>query len=87
MTDNLFGAQTTHVLAKLTSWLAVAFFAMTLLLSIITAKTARGKTAIQESLLSAPIPQATASPSAAPAAGTDQPVPAPAAAPVASPAN
>lgn len=65
MTDNMFGAQTTNVLAKFTTWLAGAFFAITLLLSMITARTSSGKTAIQESLLSAPVPQATtpASPS------------------------
>ncbi|MFZ4779185.1 MAG: preprotein translocase subunit SecG [Terrimicrobiaceae bacterium] len=86
MTDNLFGSQTTHVLAKLTSWLAVAFFGMTLLLSIITAKGAAGKTAIQESLLNAPIPQASAAPSAAPAPAA-APETAPTAAPAASPSH
>lgn len=67
VTDNIFGAQTTHVLAKVTTWLAVAFFAITLLLSIITAKAASGKTTIQKELLSAPVPQAsaTATPAAA----------------------
>lgn len=67
MTENLFGAQTTHVLAKLTTWLATAFFALTLLLSIITSKSAGAKTPIQETLLAAPVPQAAASPSASPA--------------------
>ncbi len=81
MTDNLFGAQTTHVLAKLTSWLAVAFFGLTLLLSIITSKTAGGKTAIQESLMNAPIPEASAAPSASPATKADQPTAAPASSP------
>jgi len=60
MTDNMFGAQTTNVLAKFTTWLAGAFFAITLLLSMITARVSSGKTAIQESLLSAPVPQAAA---------------------------
>ena len=68
MTENLFGAQTTHVLAKFTTWLAAAFFAITLLLSILTAKSAGAKTAIQATLLAAPIPQASAAPSASPAA-------------------
>ena len=100
MTENLFGAQTTHVLAKLTTWLAVVFFSITLLLSILTSKSAGAKTAIQQTLLNAPVPQAStaptaqptaspaaaAAPSAAPAA-TVQPVPAPAASPAASPAN
>lgn len=82
MTENLFGAQTTHVLAKFTTWLAVVFFAITLLLSILTAKSAGAKTAIQETLLAAPIPQATAAPAA-----TTLPAPAPASSPAASPAN
>ena len=90
MTENLFGAQTTHVLAKVTTWLAIAFFSITLLLSILTAKSAGAKTAIQEALLTAPIPQATAAPSASPVASpaaTTLPAPAPATSPAASPAH
>jgi len=34
MTENLFGAQTTHVLAKLTVWLGVSFFVITLFLAM-----------------------------------------------------
>ena len=86
MTENLFGAQTTHVLAKLTTWLAVAFFSITLLLSILTSKSASAKTAIQQELLNAPVPQASAAPSASPAPAA-QPVPSPAASPAAPPAN
>lgn len=81
VTENIFGAQTTHVLAKLTTWLALAFFVITLLLSILTAKTASGKTAIQKSLLAAPIPQA-AIPAPTPPANSQTP-----AAPLAPPAN
>lgn len=80
VTDNIFGAQTTHVLAKVTTWLAVAFFAITLLLSVITAKAASGKTTIQKELLSAPVPQASAT--ATPAAAIQ-----PEAAPVTTPAD
>ncbi len=91
VTDNIFGAQTTHVLAKVTTWLAVAFFTITLLLSIITAKAASGKTTIQKELLSAPVPQASATATPAPAAPVSTtPVAAPAdavAAPAASPAS
>ena len=86
MTDNLFGAQTTHVLAKLTTWLAVAFFSITLLLSILTSKSASAKTAIQQALLNAPVPQASAAPAASPAPAA-QPVPSPAASPAAPPTN
>ena len=62
LTDNVFGSQTTNVLAKFTTWLAIAFFVITLLLSIFTAKSANSKTEIQKKLLSAPVPQATATP-------------------------
>jgi preprotein translocase subunit SecG len=79
VTDNIFGAQTTHVLAKFTTWLAIGFFAITLLLSILTAKSAGGKTAVQERLLSAPVPQATAAPTpVAPPAAIETPVAPPA---------
>lgn len=74
MTENIFGAQTTHVLARFTTWMAAGFFGITLLLSILTAKSAGGKTAIQERLLSAPVP------AASPAA--TEPAPAAEAAPV-----
>jgi preprotein translocase subunit SecG len=62
ITDNVFGSQTTNVLARLTTWMAIGFFAITLLLSIITAKASSGKTEIQKKLLSAPVPTATATP-------------------------
>lgn len=88
VTENIFGAQTTHVLAKFTTWLALAFFVITLLLSILTAKTASGKTSIQQSLLDAPIPQAALPvPSPASAGSTTPAAPAPVAPPASSPAN
>lgn len=62
LADNVFGSQTTNVLARFTTWLAIAFFVITLLLSIVTAKSASNKTAIQKQLLSAPVPQASATP-------------------------
>lgn len=58
ITDNVFGSQTTAVLSRFTTWMAIVFFVVTLLLSIITAKTSSNKTAIQMELLSAPVPQA-----------------------------
>lgn len=66
MTENMFGAQTTHVLQKFTVWLGVIFFSLTLLLAIIYAKQGTGETAIQRELLSQPTPVATSA--AAPAA-------------------
>jgi len=51
MTDNLFGAQTTHVLQKFTVWLGGAFFALTLLLAILIARSTAGTTEIQRALM------------------------------------
>ena len=39
MTENLFGAQTTNVLANFTRWLGGVFFFLALLLSVLYAKT------------------------------------------------
>ena len=66
MTENIFGAQTTHVLQKFTVWLGIVFFALTLLLAILYAKRGTRETTIQKELLSQPAP-ATA-PAAAPLA-------------------
>ena len=63
MTENIFGAQTTHVLQKFTVWLGIVFFALTLLLAILYAKRGTGETAIQKELLNQPVPAATAAPS------------------------
>jgi preprotein translocase subunit SecG len=69
MTENIFGAQTTHVLQKFTVWLGIVFFALTLLLAILYAKRGTGETSIQKELLSQPVPAAAAAaPQAAPAA-------------------
>jgi preprotein translocase subunit SecG len=59
ITDNVFGSQTTNVLARFTTWMAIGFFVITLLLSILTAKMNSGKSDIQMKLLSAPTPEAT----------------------------
>lgn len=80
MTENIFGAQTTHVLQKFTVWLGIVFFALTLLLAILYAKRGTGETAIQKELLAQPVPaaaEAEATP-AAPAAETIKEVTVPA---------
>jgi preprotein translocase subunit SecG len=66
LTDNVFGSQTTNVLARFTTWMGIAFFAITLLLSILTAKENSGKTAVQKKLLSEPLPAAVSTPTPAP---------------------
>ncbi len=40
VTENLFGAQTTNVLTKVTGWLAAIFFLLTFILSILYARKA-----------------------------------------------
>lgn len=65
MTENIFGAQTTHVLQKFTVWLGIVFFALTLLLAILYAKRGTGETGIQKQLMSQPVPASPASQEAA----------------------
>ena len=76
MTENIFGAQTTHVLQKFTVWLGIVFFALTLLLAIIYAKRGTGETSIQKELLSQPVPATATAPAAAdtPITATTEPV-------------
>ena len=81
VTENIFGAQTTHVLARFTVWLGVAFFALTLVLAVAYAKQNSAKTSkVQQELMSAPVPIT------APAVPEAAAVPADTAAPAASPA-
>ena len=68
MTENLFGAQTTNVLATFTRWLGGIFFALTLVLSMLYARQSTAKSGIQQKLLSAPIPVASPAAKASPAA-------------------
>lgn len=69
MTDNLFGAQTTHVLAKFTTILGVTFFVLTLGLAMIYSRGGAGQTQIQRELLEM-TPPAAATDSKSPAAGS-----------------
>jgi preprotein translocase subunit SecG len=71
ITDNVFGSQTTNVLARFTTWMGIAFFSITLLLSILTAKANSGKSAIQKKLLSEPIPAAVSTPAPTPQSTPD----------------
>ncbi|MEI8294153.1 MAG: preprotein translocase subunit SecG [bacterium] len=75
LTDNVFGSQTTNVLARFTTWMGIAFFAITLLLSILTAKANSGKTAVQKKLLSEPVPAAASATPAATPEGTPSATP------------
>jgi preprotein translocase subunit SecG len=51
VTENIFGAQTTNVLVKITAWLAGIFFALTFALSILYAHKTSGDSALRRELL------------------------------------
>ena len=51
MTENIFGAQTTNVLVKFTSWLAGIFFALTFALSVLYAHKTSRDTGLRNELL------------------------------------
>ena len=93
MTENLFGAQTTNVLANFTRWLGGIFFTVALLLSVLYARQSTQRSAIQAAALRAATPAASvpASPAASviPAnpPGNGALGPAPAVKPLASPAK
>jgi len=70
MTENLFGADTTNVLAKATRVLGGSFFAITLLLSVLYSYQANSPSSVQARLASkqaAPATSATPAASATPA--------------------
>lgn len=79
VTENIFGAQTTNVLTKITGWLAALFFLLTFALSILYAHKGNTQSGLRKELMkdlppavaiASPTPGATpgASPSASPAA-------------------
>jgi preprotein translocase subunit SecG len=80
VTENIFGAQTTHVLAKFTVWLGVAFFAITLLLAIAYSRRDVGRSEIQRELLNSAAPAVSPSPTSTPAPASSSEASAPAAA-------
>lgn len=99
MTENIFGAQTTTVLTKATVYLGGAFFAVTLLLTILTAKQgaerrigvlenearkAAHATTPAPTAVASPAPASTASPAASPSP-VASPSPAASPSPVVSP--
>jgi preprotein translocase subunit SecG len=67
VTENIFGAQTTNVLTKITGWLAAIFFMLTFVLSILYAHKGNAKSDLTERMRqSAPPPAATGSPTPSP---------------------
>jgi preprotein translocase subunit SecG len=84
VTENIFGAQTTNVLVKFTSWLAGIFFALTFALSILYAHQSTADSAFRRALM-----KSQAAPQTSPAPTTAQPSPGSSAtaAPAASPSS
>jgi preprotein translocase subunit SecG len=72
VTENIFGAQTTNVLVKFTTWLAGTFFALTFALSVLYAHQSTASSAFRRELMkNQPAPQtspAPAGPQSSPAA-------------------
>jgi len=66
VTENIFGAQTTNVLVKFTTWLAGIFFAFTLALSILYAHQSTASSAFRRELMKNQPPGQTSSVPAAP---------------------
>ena len=83
VTENIFGAQTTNVLVKFTTWLAGIFFALTFGLSILYAhRGTGGESAFRKELMKQQAAPATSPvPATSPAPATAQP------SPVSSPGN
>jgi len=66
VTENIFGAQTTNVLVKFTSWLAGIFFALTFALSILYAHQSTADSAFRRALMkSQAAPQTSPAPTTA----------------------
>jgi len=97
VTENIFGAQTTNVLVKFTTWLAGMFFVLTFALSVLYAHHSVASSAFRRELMkNQPAPQASpapvgaqtspaASPPTTPTEASAAVSPAPSAAPTGSP--
>lgn len=67
VTENIFGAQTTNVLTKITGWLAAIFFLLTFVLSILYARKGNSGSSLSKDVgKDLPPPPVTASPSPSP---------------------
>ena len=83
VTENIFGAQTTNVLTKITGWLAGIFFALTFLLSILYAHRTNASSSLRNELMktegsgaAVPGPQSGSSPAVGPPNTATNPTPA-----------
>src|SRR5262245_47269887 len=78
VTENIFGAQTTNVLVKFTTWLAGIFFALTFAISILNAHRSTADSAFRRELMKKQAAQPT---SPAPGAARSSPASSPATTP------
>src|SRR5437016_12957715 len=79
VTENIFGAQTTNVLVKFTTWLAGIFFALTFALSVLYAHRSTADSAFRRELMKT---QAAPQNLPKPAAAQPSPISSPATTPV-----
>ena len=84
VTENIFGAQTTNVLVKFTTWLAGIFFGLTFALSVLYAHQSTVSSAFRQELMKN---QPASQTSPAPAGSQSSPASAPAASPKATSAQ
>jgi preprotein translocase subunit SecG len=70
VTENLFGAQTTNVLTKITSWLAIIFFLLTFTLSVLYAHKSSPSSNLRRELMKDLPPGALATPTPSPGPST-----------------
>lgn len=75
VTENIFGAQTTNVLTKITGWLAGIFFVVTFLLSVLYAQRSTGGSNVRRELMRGAAAKPVASTIASPAAQSPAPGP------------
>jgi len=67
VTENIFGAQTTNVLVKFTTWLAAIFFVLTFALSVLYAHQSAASSAFRRELMKTQgAPQTSPAPAASP---------------------
>lgn len=73
VTENIFGAQTTNVLVKFTTWLAGIFFVLTFALSVLYAHQSTASSAFRRELMkNQPASQTSPAPAAAQSPGSSQ---------------
>ena len=89
VTENIFGAQTTNVLVKFTTWLAGIFFALTFALSVLYAHHSVASSAFRRELMkNQPAPQTSPAPAGPKSSPASSPGTSPAqASPAVSPAT